>query len=180
MRTRTRSRKTPDDVSARRTCIASHKTVNSYLGLPEGWPVIEDIGHAIVLMPNARDIRRGHPNNPTACALHNAACRTFNVPNCAIGAEISYIPQRDSKGHPYIARVRATKPTQIAIKTFDETGDMPEGGFVFTPVPESRRLENVRANEKIWRQTRSPKPRNADYSRKGRRAIPRAFTGEED
>lgn len=111
------------------------QSVQEYLGVPPTWPVKENVKHEIVLMPNKTDIRRGKPGNPKACALHNAACRVFNVPNAAIGGKIAYIPQRDTTGKPYIARVRATPDTQKAIRTFDKTGKLPESGFRFSPVP---------------------------------------------
>lgn len=80
------------------------QTVQEYLGVPATWPVVEKIKHEIVLMPNAKDVRSAKRHDPMGCALHNAACRTYDVPNAAIGGRWAYIPQRDGKGKPYIAR----------------------------------------------------------------------------
>ena len=154
-------------------------TVQKYLGVPATWPVKENIKHEIVLMPNKRDIRTAKPRDPCACALHNAACRIFDIPNCAIGAGSAYIPQRDARGKFYIARVRPTAETQRAIKRFDKTGEMPEGGFRFVPVSDGITLKKLRTYSKKWARgkvgnsslKRAVKRRRAVPSR----AIPRAF-----
>jgi len=104
-------------------------SVQEYLGVPESWPVVEKIKHEIVLMPNKQDVRRARRQDPRACALHNAACRVFDIPNCAIGGRWAYIPQRNTKGKFYIARMQATGETQRALRHFDRTGKMPEAGF---------------------------------------------------
>ena len=65
--------------------MAKRQTIQQYLGLPKTWPVKEKIKHAIVLTPNKADIRNADRKDPQACALHNTACRVFNVPNAAIG-----------------------------------------------------------------------------------------------
>src|SRR6267378_5215365 len=126
-------------------------TIQKYLKVPASWPVKEAIKHEIVLMPNARDIKTADKKDPTGCALHNAACRVYNIPNCAIGGRWAYIPQRDSKGKYYIARVQATAQTQKAIKKFDRTGTMPEGGFRFTPLAPSHRYKYKNEYNKTWR-----------------------------
>lgn len=118
------------------------KTVHEYLNLPADWPVKENIKHEIVLFPNTQDIRKATKRDPQACALRNAACRMFGIPNCAIGGSYAYIPQRDPKGKFYIARMAAPAETKRAIKAFDKTGKMPEGGFHFVPVGKSMSLKN--------------------------------------
>lgn len=120
------------------------QTIQEYLGVPASWKVKENIKHAIVLMPSKMDIRRGKKMDPQACALHNAACRTYDLPNCAIGGQTALIPQKDEKGKWYIARVKATAATQRAIRHFDETGKIPEGGFVFAALPKAHRLKPMR------------------------------------
>lgn len=123
-------------------------SIHEYLGLPEKWPIIENIKYSITLMPNKDDIKSANRLDPKACALHNAACRTFNIPNCAIGARHAYIPQRDGKGRYYIARLMAPAQTRDAIKKFDKTGEMPEGGFVFHPCPKSQTLKSMRIHSR--------------------------------
>jgi hypothetical protein len=113
------------------------QTVQQYLNVPEEWKVKENIKHSIILTPNKEDIRKAKRRDPQACALHNAACRMFGIPNCAIGGRWAYIPQKDEKGKFYIARMQAPVKTRAAIRKFDETGKMPEGGFVFAPIAES-------------------------------------------
>src|SRR5271154_5527794 len=108
-------------------------TVQEYLGLPEKWPIVENIKYSIMLMPNKADIKHGKKGDPRACALHNAACRIFNIPNCAIGNAHAYIPQRDSRGRFFIARMKTPAKTREAVRIFDKTGKMPEGGFLFVP-----------------------------------------------
>jgi hypothetical protein len=171
--------------------------VQEYLGVPESWPVVEKIAHGIVLFPNAQDIRRAKKSDPRCCALHNAACRMMDIPNCAIGAHYAYIVQRDPKGRPFIARMQATRATQAAIRQFDLTGDMPAGGFAFVPIPPSDHLEHKRQYSRAYAANKPPRSREnaaaasrkyraakkANPSRAGRRigtrAIPRTFTENE-
>lgn len=123
-------------------------SIHEYLNVPKSWPVRENVKHEIVLMPNKQDIRRAKQKDPRACALHNAACRMFDIPNCAIGGHSAYIPQRDKNGKYYIARMYAPQETRLAIQKFDKTGVMPEGGFRFAPVPDSLKLEVKRKYQK--------------------------------
>jgi hypothetical protein len=125
-------------------------TVQEYLGVPADWPVRERIKHEIVLLPNKQDIKTATPGDPRACALHNAACRTFDIPNCAIGGRWAYIPQRDAKGKPYIARMQAPAETVRAIRHFDKTGEMPEGGFRFMPIAPSHQYKRKNKYNKQW------------------------------
>lgn len=117
------------------------QTIQQYLGVPPEWPVKEKIKHEIVLMPNKQDIKTADRQNPLGCALHNAACRVYGIPNAAIGGRWAYIPQRDSKGNYYIARMQATPATQAALREFDNTGTMPESGFRFVPITPSHRYK---------------------------------------
>lgn len=126
------------------------KSIHKYLGLPENWPVRDNLQHTIVLMPTKEDIKKANKSDPQSCALHNAACRMFNVSNCAIGGRIAYIPQKDEKGNSYIGRFSAPQKTQAAIKKFDRRGIMPEGGFVFRPVAPSNRLGAKRKYYRLW------------------------------
>lgn len=126
------------------------KSINKYLSLPDNWPVKDDLKQTIVLMPTAHDIKTAKTSDPTHCALHNAACRMFAVPNCAIGGRIAYIPQKDEKGNYYIGRFAAPNKTMAAIKKFDRRGVMPEGGFIFRPVSPSNRLGAKRKYYRLW------------------------------
>ena len=158
--------------------MAKH-TIQEYLGVPPNWPVVEKIKHEIVLLPSASDIKRGKRNNPRACALHNAACRMFDIPNCAIGGRWAYIPQRDHRGKYYIARMQATEATQRAIQKFDRTGVIPVGGFHFRPIAPSHRYEVKNAYQAERRQSLKSgahKKRKMTKRRKApTRAIPRSF-----
>ncbi len=116
-------------------------SIHEYLNVPSKWPIVENVTHEIVLMPNAKDIRTGKRGDPLACALHNAGCRQFDIPNCAIGGRWAWIPQRDAKGKYYIARMQATAETQRSIHRFDATGKLPKGGFRFIPVAKSANLK---------------------------------------
>jgi hypothetical protein len=179
-----------DDVFRHATKTNTPRSINAYLGLPEDWPVIDRLKHAVILMPSAADIRRAKRQDPRACALHNCAVRTLGVPNAAIGAMYAYIPMRDAKGRPYIARLRATRTTANAIEHFDKTGEMPAGGFIFTPVTKTHTLEYKRKYDRSYLHNLSP--RDADERRanhraastkhrrkKPQRSIPRVFTEEE-
>ncbi len=126
------------------------QSIQKYLGVPETWPVVEKIKHEIILMPSKEDIKTAKRKDPQACALHNAACRMFGIPNAAIGAKSAYIPQRDAKGKYYIARVRPTGATARAIRNFDKTGKMPVGGFHFVAMPPSSHFKRKRAYMKRW------------------------------
>lgn len=117
------------------------QSIQQYLGLPEAWKIKENIKHEIILMPSRQDVERARKRDPKGCALRNAACRIFGVPNCAIGGRWAYIPQRDSKGKYFIARMQASAPTQRAIKEFDTKGTMPAGGFRFIPVTKNQSSE---------------------------------------
>jgi hypothetical protein len=155
-------------------------TVQEYLSVPAEWPVVEKLKHEIFLMPNKQDIKTAKPNDPRACALHNAACRIFDIPNCAIGGRWAYIPQRDAKGKPYIARMQAPAETRRAIRHFDKTGEMPVGGFRFIPIAESHTYKRKAAYhkrrelDKIIAGT-SKKRKITRRMRKPDRAIPRTF-----
>lgn len=127
-----------------------NKSINKYLNLPDNWPVKDNFKQSIILMPIKSDITKAKKTDPTHCALANAACRMFHVPNCAIGGRIAYIPQKDEKGRFYIGRFAARPKTQAAIKRFDRTGKMPEGGFIFTPVAPSNRLGAKRKYYRLW------------------------------
>jgi hypothetical protein len=179
-----------DDVFKHATKTNTPRSINTYLGVPEDWPVIDRLKHAVILMPSAADIRRAKRQDPRACALHNCAVRTLGVPNCAIGAMYAYIPMRDARGRPYIARLRATSLTRRAIEHFDKTGEMPAGGFIFTPVAKTKSLEHIRKYDRGYVVNLSP--RDADrrraankaakakhYRKKPERSIPRVFTEEE-
>jgi hypothetical protein len=124
------------------------QTIQQYLKLPSTWKIEENVKHAI--MPNAADIKNAEKSNPQGCALRNTACRVFDIPNAAIGGRCAYIPQRDSKGKYYIARMRATALTMRAIEAFDKTGEMPKGGFTFVPLTKSDRFMNKRTYMKKW------------------------------
>lgn len=126
------------------------QTIQKYLDLPADWKIKENIKHAIVLMPSTSDIEGADRKNPQGCALRNAACRVFDVPNAAIGGRCAYIPQRDSRGKHYIARVRATMPTMKAIEEFDKTGKMPKAGFTFVPLTKCDQYKNKRAYMKAY------------------------------
>lgn len=126
------------------------KSIHQYLELPTSWKIKENIKHSIVLMPNAADIKNADRRDPKGCALHNAACRVYNVPNCAIGGRWAYIPQRNSRGKHYIARMQATAETQKAIRAFDKTGKMPEAGFTFIPLAFSHRYKQKRKYMKAY------------------------------
>jgi hypothetical protein len=159
-------------------------TVQEYLRVPDDWPVREKIRHEIVLMPNKEDIRTAKQKDPRACALHNCACRVFDIPNCAIGGRWAYIPQRDAKGRPYIARMQAPAETQRAIKHFDKTSEMPEGGFRFIPIAESHTYKRKNAyyasrivKQRLDKITGSARKKRVVKRRmkKPDRAIPRTF-----
>src|SRR5215475_4851457 len=126
------------------------QTVQEYLGVPAEWPVREKIRHEILLMPDNVDIKTAKKKDPQACALHNCACRIFSIPNCAIGGRWAYIPQRDSKGKYYIARMQAPIDTQKAIKHFDKTGEMPRFGFRFVPIAPSHTYKRKNTYNKGW------------------------------
>lgn len=154
-------------------------TVQEYLGVPAEWPVKEKLKHEIVLTPNARDIKTAKRQDPRACALHNAACRMFDIPNCAIGGRWAYIPQRDAKGKHYIARMQAPTETRKAIQKFDKTGVMPEGGFRFVPIAPSHQYKAKNAYNKEWMKGKvgnTGKKRKITKKRlPPMRAIPRTF-----
>lgn len=137
-------------------------TVQEYLGVPKSWKIKEDIKHSIVLMPSKRDIQKAKKLDPRACALHNAACRMFDIPNCAIGGRFAYIPQRDEKGNYYIARVEAPDTTRAAIHAFDKTGKIPLGGFVFYPICQSQRYKAKSSYNAAWKRgdVGNPETRN--------------------
>ena len=147
----------------------SRQSVQEYLGVPASWPVREKIKHEIILFPSKQDIKTAKRRDPMGCALHNAACRMFDIPNAMIGDRFCYIPQRDEKGKPYIARVQATGSTQRAIRHFDKTGEMPEGGFRFIGIGKSRRLASKRkynarlrsGEHKTKKQTHKPRQQRA-------------------
>jgi hypothetical protein len=128
-----------------------YRSVHTYIGVPESWPVVERIKHSIVLMPTKAEIKRGRQHDPCACALALAAGRMTGIPNAAIGSEFAYIPQRDPRGRPFIARMEATVATRKAIREFDRTGTMPEGGFVFMPVSPAKEMAYVREYQAQWR-----------------------------
>ena len=136
------------------------QTIQEYLGVPGEWEVREKLRHEIVLHPNRDDIRKAKVRDPLACALHNAACRMYDIPNCAIGGRWAYIPQRDVKGRYYIARMQAPLETQAAIKKFDRTGEMPEGGFRFTPIAKTHRYAVKNAYQRA--RTKELRKREAD------------------
>ena len=153
-------------------------TIQEYLGVPSSWPIRENIKHEIVLMPNAKDIRTGKKGDPKACALHNAACRVFDIPNCAIGARAAYIPQRDAKGKMYIARLKAPAETRDALRLFDKTGKMPEGGFRFVPAAATEKLSAKRKYHRKYYRDGAENPRGPAKPQKRRmktlRAIPKS------
>lgn len=154
----------------------SKQSIQEYLGVPSTWPVKENIRHSICLMPNAADIKNAKKRDPLGCALHNTACRVFDVPNAAIGGRWAYIPQRDAKGKYYIARMRATAPTQEALIQFDKTGKMPQGGFSFVPLTKSETYKNKRKYMKKWHKgevghNKGPRP-NPNKRRIKTRTIP--------
>lgn len=126
------------------------QSIQEYLGVPKSWPIREKLRHEIVLMPSKADIRNSDRRDPLACALHNTACRVYGIPNCAIGGRWAYIPQRDEDGKYYIARMQATAHTQRAIRAYDRTGTMPEGGFRFIPLAESHFYANKKKYMRKW------------------------------
>lgn len=169
-----------DDLIIAPVKVNTKHSIQEYLGVPEDWPIVERIKFNIILLPNRDDIRKAKPHDPRACALHNAACRTFGVPNAAIGADIAYIPQRDARGRPFIARVAPTAQTAKAIREFDKTGRMPEGGFSFIPLSKSRHLKaqrDYRAN--YIAQGRHKSARGTSKRRTPERQIPRTFYEKE-
>jgi len=123
-------------------------TIHKYLGVPHSWPVRENVKHEIVLVPTKEDIRGAKRRDPRACALHNAACRMYDIPNCLIGGRTAYIPQKDERGRMYIAKMHASTKTRKAIQKFDLTGEMPLGGFHFVPLPKSNKQEAMKVYEK--------------------------------
>lgn len=150
------------------------QTIQEYLGVPSNWKVKKTIKHEIVLMPNEEDIRNATPSDPRGCALKNTACRVFDIPNAAIGARCSYIPQRDSKGRWYIARMYTGKDTARAIQLFDKTGTMPKGGFRFTPLTKSQHFKTQRdyaKKRRLGEVGNNSKPRTVKPRRVHTRAV---------
>lgn len=153
-------------------------TVQEYLGVPSSWKVKEKLKHEVVLLPNKRDLKGAKQKEPKACALRNAACRMFGVPNAAIGASKAYIPMRDTNGKHYIARMSAPKETREAIQKFDRTGEMPEGGFRFVPVATSQTCQRQRTNFKKWsakQATNTTKKKAVRRKTTPTRSIPRSL-----
>jgi hypothetical protein len=130
------------------------QSIQEYLGVPKNWKVKENIKHEILLMPTEEDISGATRRDPKACALHNAACRMYNIPNCLIGGRTAYIPQKDAKGRMYIAKMTAQDATRKAIRQFDKTGKMPLGGFRFTPMTPSNKTDAT----KVYEQRRYSRP----------------------
>lgn len=156
--------------------MKNRKSIQEYLGVPKSWHVRENVKHKIVLMPNEQDLKKADPKNPMGCALHNAACRIFGIPNAAIGGRWAYIPQRDQKGRYYIARMQATVKTQIAIQLFDKNGKMPKYGFEFRPIAQSHTFAYKRRYQKAWQKGlvgHNRKPRSKANKRRITRCIPR-------
>jgi hypothetical protein len=154
------------------------QTVQQYLRVPDTWPVKENIKHELVIMPTQQDVTGAKKGEPMACALHNAACRMFEIPNCAIGGRSAYIPQRGANGKMYIARMQATKPTQRAIRHFDKTGELPIAGFHFIPIPKSDHLKEKRTYMKEWEAgavKTKRKSRKQPKHHKVYRSIPKSF-----
>jgi hypothetical protein len=146
--------------------------VHEYLGVPKSWPIRENIKHSIILMPTKRDIQKAKKMDPRACALHNAACRMFDIPNCAIGGRTAYIPQRNEKGNYYIARVEAPISTRKAIHKFDQTGEIPLGGFIVHPTCKTICYRAKRAYNKKWMRGEVGNPlKRRTYSKVKKRKI---------
>jgi hypothetical protein len=141
------------------------QTIQEYLGVSKDWPVRENIKHEILLMPTQEDISGAKRRDPKACALHNAACRMYNVPNCLIGGRTAYIPQKDAKGRMFIAKVTAQIATRKAIQQFDKTGKMPLGGFRFSPITPSNR----KGATKLYQEARYSRPNGGRGTGKPRR-----------
>lgn len=124
--------------------------IQEFLGVPPTWPIKENVKHKIVVMPNKADVNNADKKDLCGCALAKAVCRIYNVPAAAIGGRIAYIPQRDENGKPYIARVRASRVTQAAIRQFDKSGTMPKAGFVFLPLSPCDLVKRKRDYMRRW------------------------------
>lgn len=154
----------------------SKPSIQEYLGVPKSWKMVEKVRHEIVLMPNKEDIKTAKRHDPLGCALHNAACRVFGIPNCAIGGRWAYIPQRDHKGKPYIAKMQATSETQRAIEAFDKTGTMPPFGFRFIPIaPSHFTKQKAVYNEDSYRRSKGRRKMRRRHHKvvTGMRVLPR-------
>lgn len=140
---------------------AGRTSIQAYLGVAESWRVREKIQHELIIFPNKEDIRSAKKKDPLACAIHNAACRIFNIPNCAIGGRWAYIPQRDERGNFFIAKMQSTAATQRAIAEFDRSGKMPEGGFRFIPLAPTHHSSHIKKAHKLKRKAVKTNPKRA-------------------
>ena len=115
----------------------SRKTIQEYLGVPNGVKFIERPRETLFMQLQRRDVRGAIINNPQECALARCGKRMFGSSAAAVFSRVAYFVLKNKKGEPYIGKFQGTADTLRKIRAFDATGEMPEGAIEFRPIAET-------------------------------------------
>lgn len=123
-------------------------------------------GHTIEVSPSPEDLARAVPRNPHECAIAQERKRSTHAP-AQIGTDKAILP-RLIEGKLTMLRTKVPASTRRGLDTFDATGELPDGGFLFKGVPPSETIDSQRATDKRRRARWGSKPRPGAASRVGR------------
>lgn len=110
------------------------------------------------------------------CVLAHALRRTTHATIAMVGADKTYVPMKIN-GEWVAMRFKNPAATRRAHDHYDNTGEMPDEGFLFCAIPPSQTLDSQRSQQKRtrerWGTIGNPKakPRKRRYLRTASRAV---------
>lgn len=131
---------------------------------PDGtnYPILEARKVGTMILVKECDVEVAERKNPTACAIAKAAER-MGYERAYIAGTVAYLVTT-VQGEKVAIKYNVPRQTRVQIKNFDETGEMPEEGFVLRP------LHNGQTHQ-AWRERkRSPEGKERERARRQRYA----------
>ncbi len=139
--------------------MALRKNHRRYV-FPDGsnYPIAEATEEGMTLIVKKQDILRASRKNPQSCAIAQCAMR-MGATKAFIAGTVAYVVM-PLKGEQVAIKYSVPDQTRKDIKSFDENGTFPQGGFVL------RRLEKHRTREGKRKQNEKRTPEQRKWTGK--------------
>jgi AraC-like DNA-binding protein len=140
---------------------------------PDGmnYPILEARKVGTMILVKDCDVDSAERRNPTACAIAKAAER-MGYERAYIAGTVAYLVTT-VQGEKVAIKYNVPRQTRAQIKHFDETGEMPEEGFVLRP------LHNGQTHQAWKERSRKPEAKSKQRARQ-RRYAKEGKIGERD
>lgn len=106
----------------------------------QGLPVI-DAAEPLRVVVNRADVAGARKLDPNNCAFAKACRRLFDAHTVLVLRRTAYVELPDRNGRRIVNRFVISNATADKIITFDQTGEFPEGGFIFSAPPPSKTMD---------------------------------------